>query len=297
VSIRSADGTRLHAEIFGPDHGYPIVLSHGITCSLRAWRNQIADLAQDHRVIAFDHRGHGRSGVPGRGGYSLDLLAADLDAVLDGALNHGEKAVIAGHSMGGIAIIAWADRHRESVPQRVDAVALLNTTSGDLVQELNLLPVPEWLAPVRIRAARDMIKTIGSLPVPRAAQWTTRWFAATMVVGLDADPAVAEFIHEMAVATPPAGRGGCARMLADELGPEHLSLEGLTVPTLVVGSQQDRLLPIGQSRKIAHAAPNLVALVELPGGHCASLEHPDVINRHLRDLVASVTASRCATTP
>ena len=85
-------------------------------------------------------------------------------------------------------------------------------------------------------------------------------------------------------------------MLADALGPEHLSLDGLTVPTLVVGSQKDRLLPIGLSRKIAHAAPNLVALVELPGGHCANLERPDVVNRHLRDLVASGIASRCVTT-
>ena len=106
MSIRSTDGTRLHAEVFGPDDGYPIVLSHGITCSLQVWRNQIADLAKDHRVIAFDHRGHGRSGVPGRGGYTLDLLAADLDAVLDATLDRGECAVIAGHSLGGIAIIA-----------------------------------------------------------------------------------------------------------------------------------------------------------------------------------------------
>lgn len=295
MSIRSTDGTRLHAEVFGPDDGYPIVLSHGITCSLQVWRNQIADLAKDHRVIAFDHRGHGRSGVPGRGGYTLDLLAADLDAVLDATLDRGECAVIAGHSLGGIAIIAWADRYRDSVPERADAVALINTTTGsDLVHELNLLPVP--LAAGCIRVARDIIRTIGSLPVPRAAHWTTRQFAATMVVGPDADPAVAEFVHDMFVATPRAGRGGWVGMLADALGREHLSLDGLTVPTLVVGSQKDRLLPIGLSRKIAHAAPNLVALVELPGGHCANLERPDVVNRHLRDLVASVTASRCVTT-
>ena len=88
----------------------------------------------------------------------------------------------------------------------------------------------------------------------------------------------------------------CGSLHDRGLGPEHLSLDGLNVPTLVVGSQKDRLLPIGFSRKIAHAAPNLVALVELPGGHCAHLERPDVVNRHLRDLLASVTASRCVTT-
>ena len=66
LAVRAADGTRLHAEVFGPPDGYPIVLIHGITCAIRAWAYQIADLANDYRVIAFDHRGHGRSGVPRR---------------------------------------------------------------------------------------------------------------------------------------------------------------------------------------------------------------------------------------
>lgn len=69
IMVRSADGTRPHTEIFGPEDGYPIVFSHGITCALRVWHNQIADLAADHRVIAFDHRGHGKSEVPRRRGY------------------------------------------------------------------------------------------------------------------------------------------------------------------------------------------------------------------------------------
>src|ERR1700733_7112013 len=80
VEARSADGTRLHTEVFGPDDGYPIVLAHGITCAIRAWTYQIAELAGQYRVIAFDHRGHGRSGIPRHGGYGLSHLAADGDA-------------------------------------------------------------------------------------------------------------------------------------------------------------------------------------------------------------------------
>ena len=103
VVVRSADGTRLHTEVFGPEDGYPIVLAHGITCAIRVWVNQIVDLAADYRVIAYDHRGHGRSGVPPlrgrRSNYGLDFLAADLDAVLAATLAPGERAVIAGHSM------------------------------------------------------------------------------------------------------------------------------------------------------------------------------------------------------
>jgi pimeloyl-ACP methyl ester carboxylesterase len=60
------------------------------------------------------------------------------------------------------------------------------------------------------------------------------------------------------------------------------------VPTLVIGSAQDRLLPINASRRIAADAPNLAAFVELTGGHCAILERPEQVNHQLRALAASV---------
>ncbi len=289
IMVRSADGTRLHTEIFGPDDGYPIVFSHGITCALRVWKHQIADLSKDHRVIAFDHRGHGRSEIPRhRQHYSLDHLAGDLQAVLDATLRPRERAVIAGHSMGGITISAWSHRYRDKVPHRADAVALINTTTGELLRHLNLLQMPGLLAATRIRVAEQVLRTIGPLPVPRAAKWTSRRFVATMAVGADAHPSIAEMVYELFIGTSPAARGGCARMLADALGPQHLPLDGLTVPALVIGSTKDRLLPISQSRKIADAVPNLAGFVEIPGGHCAILERPHDVNQHLRSLVASV---------
>ena len=119
LTVRAADGTALHTEVFGPPDGYPIVLTHGIVCAIRAWAYQIADLATDYRVIAFDHRGHGRSGVPRRGGYSLEHLASDLDSVLEATLAPHERAVLAGHSMGGITITAWsAALPRQGPPAR-----------------------------------------------------------------------------------------------------------------------------------------------------------------------------------
>ena len=142
LTVRAVDGTPLHAEVFGPSDGYPIVLSHGITCAIRAWAYQIADLAADYRVIAFDHRGHGRSGVPRRCGYSLKQLASDLDSVLEATLAPHERAILAGHSMGGITIAAWSARYRHKVPRRADAVALINTTTGDLVRQVKLFSVP-----------------------------------------------------------------------------------------------------------------------------------------------------------
>ena len=64
--------------------------------------------------------------------------------------------------------------------------------------------------------------------------------------------------------------------------------------TLVIGSAKDRLLPMISSRYIARMAPNLASFVELSGGHCAIVERPDEVNKHLRLLIESVTEDQRA---
>ncbi|MDY6870600.1 MAG: alpha/beta hydrolase [Actinomycetota bacterium] len=296
VPVRSVDGVRLHTEVFGPEDAPPVVLAHGITCAIRVWAYQIADLARDHRVIAFDHRGHGRSGVPPRrGNYSLDHLAADLDAVLEATVAPGERAVVAGHSMGGIAITSWAERFPERVGQRAAGVALINTTTGDLLRDIQFLPVPHRLSATRVRAAGTVIKTFGAAPLVTAAHRPGRRFVSELAVGRAADPAVAAFVFELFAGTPPAGRGGWARALVESLGPRHIGLENLHVPTLVIGSDKDRLLPITSAKRIAESVPNLAAFLELSGGHCAILERPHEVNGALRNLAESVATPRRAT--
>ena len=292
VPVRAPDGTRLHTQVFGPEDGYPLVLAHGITCAIPVWAYQIAELATDYRVIAFDARGHGRSGLPRRGGYSLAHLASDVDAVLEATLAPGERAVIAGHSMGGMAIAAWSDQYRHKVEARADAVALINTTTGDLLREVRLVPVPAPFAAVRVLGARALVNIFGSFSVPPAVRRATREMISMLAVGADAGPEVGKLIYDLFNATSPAGRGGCGKALVDALGRRHISLASLTVPTLVIGSERDRLTPLVQSRRIAAAAPNLVELVVLPGGHCSMLERPAEVNRELRALAESFTGSR-----
>jgi pimeloyl-ACP methyl ester carboxylesterase len=221
VAVRALDGTRLHAEVFGPDDGYPVVLAHGITCAIRVWAYQINDLASDYRVIAYDHRGHGRSGLPTRRtNYGLNFLAADLDAVLEATLKPGERAVIAGHSMGGIAISAWSERYPRRVAERADAVALINTTTGDALRHVQLAPVPARLSAARVRAAEVLLKNLGATPVPRGVDGPSMRLVSMLAVGRDADPVVADFVYELFAATPAAGRGGWARTLARSRQPQ-----------------------------------------------------------------------------
>jgi pimeloyl-ACP methyl ester carboxylesterase len=131
----------------------------------------------------------------------------------------------------------------------------------------------------------------GSFEVPPAVRRAAREMISMLAVGAEAHPDVGALIYELFAATSPAGRGGCAKMLVDALGRRHISLAGLTVPTLVIGSECDRLTPLSQSRRIAGTAPNLLGLVVLPCGHCAMLERPADINQELRALAESIT--RC----
>ena len=292
IAVRAADGTKLHTQVFGPPDGYPIVLAHGITCAIGVWGHQIADLATDYRVIAYDHRGHGRSGVPKRGGYSLTHLASDLDSVLDATLAPGERAVIAGHSMGGIAISAWSDRYRHRVEQRADAVALINTTSGNLLAEVDLVRVPSAAQGARVQAARRALMTFGSVPIVGPANLVVRQFVHMLAVGGEADRSVNALVCELFAKTPPASRGHWVRVLIDSLGPaSYINLEGLTVPTLVIGSTRDRLLPMVASQRIADTAPNLTRFVEVSGGHCSILEQPTAVTQELRALAEAAAGS------
>jgi len=100
--------TRLHTEVYGPKDAPVLVLAHGVLCAIEFWRTTIEQLASDYRVVAYDQRGHGRSDSPRRGSYTLDHLADDLAAVLDAVVPEGGRAVLAGQSLGGIAVLALA---------------------------------------------------------------------------------------------------------------------------------------------------------------------------------------------
>ena len=140
LEIESTDGTRLHAEVFGPERAQTIVLAHGWTESIPYWTYVIGDLSGRFRVIAYDLRGHGHSQPAADGDYAIARFGEDLEAVLEASLAADERAVVVGHSLGAMSIAAWAEQY--DVERRVSAVALLNTGVGDSIAESVLMPVP-----------------------------------------------------------------------------------------------------------------------------------------------------------
>jgi pimeloyl-ACP methyl ester carboxylesterase len=115
----STDGVRLSGEESG--QGTPIVLLHGLTATRRyVVMGSRALERSGHRMIAYDARGHGRSGpAPDPSSYTYQLLAEDLGAVLDAL--EVEQTILAGASMGAQTALRFALDH----PQRVRALGLI----------------------------------------------------------------------------------------------------------------------------------------------------------------------------
>ncbi|MFD3465526.1 alpha/beta fold hydrolase [Streptomyces sp. NPDC058682] len=272
----SADGARLHVEVHGDEDAPAVVLAHGWTCSTAFWAAQTRALAATHRVIAYDQRGHGRSPVARAAGHSTTALADDLVAVLEATLAPGERAVVAGHSMGGMTIMAAAGR--PEFAERAAAALLCSTGSSRLVAEARVLPVRAGR--VRTRVTGAVLGSRAPLgPVTPVARKVLKY--ATMGPGSAPDKveACARIVH----ACPTGVRHAWSRVLAG------LDLDAdvarLTVPTAVIGGTADRLTPIVHARGLAAALPNCVGLTELTGmGHMTPVEAPEAVTGALREL-------------
>ncbi|MFJ8888804.1 alpha/beta fold hydrolase [Streptomyces sp. NPDC102402] len=279
LGVVSADGSRLHVELHGPEGAPAVVLAHGWTCNTRFWDAQVRDLAADHRVVVYDQRGHGRSPAAGPDGYSTRALADDLEAVLKATLEPGQKAVLGGHSMGGMTIMAAAGR--DAVREHGAAVMLCSTGSSRLTAESLVLPLRAGALRTRMTAAILAARApLG--PVNGVSKVILRY--ATMGRGSAPDrvEACARIVH----VCPRDARVAWGRVLG-ELDLEARVRE-LRLPTAVIAGAEDRLTPPVHARAIAAALPNGLGLTELEGmGHMTPVEAPEVVTAKLRELVAT----------
>ncbi|HVL82294.1 MAG TPA: alpha/beta fold hydrolase [Actinomycetota bacterium] len=103
--VRTGSGIELAVADHGGE-GHPVVLVHGLGSNLRTWDAVAPLLANQHRVVAYDQRGHGRSTDPPDGDYSVEALVDDLDAVVDAfGLQH---PYVVGHSWGASVALGHA---------------------------------------------------------------------------------------------------------------------------------------------------------------------------------------------
>jgi pimeloyl-ACP methyl ester carboxylesterase len=279
--VASFDGTGLHVVELGPAGAPTIVLAHGYGLGSRSWHYQLRDLSDELRVVAWDQRGHGRSARAVDRNYAIDALGRDLDAVLEAVLAPGERAVVAGHSMGGMTVMAYAQARPHAVAERLAGAALVGTGASRLVRGsaastgLAALSVAEQRLTRRLRQRHaGGAEVVGDLS-----------FLLTRAVGLNPDAADVHvaFVEQLLIEMPREAKAAFAQTLGSL--DVSAALAHLTVPTLVVVGDRDRLTPPRQARALVEALPD-PAYVELPGlGHHPQLEDHEAVTRLLREHV------------
>ena len=220
--------------------------------------------------MAYDLRGHGQSERAVDGDYALSASARTSRPCSRHAFPTGSSPCIAGHSLGAMSIAAWAEHH--DVSRRAGATALINTGVGNLINEQLLFPVP--------RIAQGLNKAIAvrgflgaRTPLPRVSTPVSYAAARYIAFGPAATPAQIAFYERMLVTCRPDVRASIGIAMSEmDL---HHALAHLTVPTLVIAGENDRLTPPSHARRIAEMLPALDQLIVLEEtGHMGPLERP-----------------------
>ncbi|MFJ2833920.1 MULTISPECIES: alpha/beta fold hydrolase [Nocardia] len=292
IPVVTADGARLRVHAYGPVDAPVMVLVHGWTCSIEYWNAQINAFAGEYRVVAYDQRGHGES-TNGYAKPSPALLADDLADVLDAVLLPGQRAVLVGHSMGGMTLISWAGRFSERVADQAAAVVLTNTGAHSLVEVSTMvpglnrplrilrgkhLPTPDWLG-----------RIILGTPVLFPPIKPVRWIFARQVMTLDTPRPTLDYALSVVRGCPAMTRSRWGLVLAElHLGDDAANL---VVPTTVLAGDRDDLTPPLHAERLAELlrrAGNLARHKVLPTGHLGNVERHDLFNAELAEVMAAV---------
>ena len=282
LTVRTDDGVDLHVEVDGTENAsLTVVLSHGFTARLGEWDLQREALRSRARLVLWDQRGHGRSGWTPLTRASIDRTGRDLGQVLDAVVPRG-PVVLAGHSMGGMSVMALARQRPELFGTRVVGAFLLATSAGGLVsgglvgfgvrvlRALGLLPVYLWLlqlwAPL-LERFRHRGTRIG------------RWYTRRYLFGRDdADPEQVRVVQDLLEETPlPVTMAFYATFVEHD---ESAALPVLArVPVTVVAATHDRLTPLPHGRRLAQDIGPAAELVVVDGaGHSVNLTRPAIVD-------------------
>jgi 3-oxoadipate enol-lactonase len=228
---------------------HTVVLSHALGCDLTMWDGLAKMLAQEHRVIAYDHRGHGASDAP-PGPYAMAELADDAARLLR-ELDTG-PVVWVGLSMGGMVGQELALRH----PALVRGLVLANTTSG---------------YPEAARAVWEQrIATVQAEGIEAIADAVMgRYFHD----GFRAEKAgtVARFRRRL-VTTDAVGYVGCCAAVGKVDTTARLGQIG--VPALVIAGELDQGTPVAMAQALAEAIPGASLTVLKEASHLSAVEQP-----------------------
>lgn len=254
------NGQRLYYEDTGGD-GAAVVFSHGLFMDHTMFAPQVEALRDRYRCIAWDERGHGRTG-DATGPFTYWDSANDLVGILDDA--GVERAVLAGMSQGGYLSLRAALAH----PERTRALILMDTQAT--LEDPEKMPlyhqlVERWLTQGMDDELAEIIENIIIGPgYPDAERWKQSWKALTP--------------------------GNVEQLFSTLAGREDLSdrLAEIDVPALVVHGELDASISVARARPLADGLADAEFVVIDGAGHAANLTDPEHVNPHIERFLAGL---------
>ena len=285
--VTTDDGVELAVRVLGPpDAAMTVVFAHGFCLQMGSFHFQRARLltewGEQVRMVFYDQRGHGDSGVAPPDTYTVGQLGRDLEAVLAATVGIG-PVVVVGHSMGGMTVLSHARQFPHRYGRGIVGAALISSAAkgvsrsplGQILRNpaLEAVQFSVRYAPNLVHRGRGAARRVIA-PILRAASY-----------GTDAvSPSVVAFSEDMMHATPVPTMVGFLHAL--EVHDESAALPTLSgVATLVACGDRDLLTPPGYSRAMAAVLWDTDVVVVPEAGHLVQLERPEVINDALVRLV------------
>jgi pimeloyl-ACP methyl ester carboxylesterase len=261
--IVTIDGRRIGYDDSG-GAGVPVVLLHGFPLDRTVWDEQLGALAAaGARVIRVDLRGCGES-EPSDGPALMEALAGDVAGVLDAL--HVERAVLAGHSIGGYVALAFFRMYEE----RVAGLALVAShVAEDASRNASADPVQRELAAGRDDLAARLERD-GTMDAA-VESYLPRYFAPHVY---RERPDLVERARAIMLRQSARGCAQLVRGMKERLD-SHDLLEDVRVPALVIAGAQDTYLKTETLRETAAAIADAAFVVLDDVGHLPMLEAPD----------------------
>jgi non-heme chloroperoxidase len=272
ISVDSENSTPI--DLYYEDHGAgdPVVLIHGWPLSGRSWERQVpALIGAGHRVITYDRRGFGESSKPWTG-YEYDTLARDLDRLLTKL--DLRNVTLVGFSMGGGEVARYLGTYGEGRVRRAVFVAAVT---------------PYLLKAADNRAAVDLGVFDGiraGLNADRLAflsSFFQNFYNADVLRGTRISDDVLRLSWSIAAVASAKGTHDLVAAWGTDF---RADLGRITVPTLIVHGDADRIVPLEVSGQRMPALVKGSRLVVIKGGpHGLNWTHADELNQAILEFL------------
>jgi pimeloyl-ACP methyl ester carboxylesterase len=271
VLVRADDGVGLEVRVAGLSDAPGLLLVHGFGGAKEDFADHVDALAATHRVVTFDHRGHGESGKPDDiAAYSLDRMATDVVTVA--AATGLRDLRLLGHSMGGMVV----RRVAAARPDLAAALVFMDTSPGP----------PPGLDPELIAFGVEVVRQHGMAELKRLQDELDPLGSPSYRRVLAERPGFAEYAAHKWASLSPAMWSAMAMEIVTQ--PDELAmLASVHVPTLVQVGDEDVVF-VEPSAEIAATVPGARLDVIPTAGHSPQFENPAEWLTSLQTFLASL---------